>query len=103
MKKQISESVNDIKDSLDGATLQQAIEMLHDLARTHGEDATLSIGTESYPYENYEYAYIKVKIQREETDEEYNKRIVQEKYYDDMRKKADLEAYERVKKSMEQK
>jgi hypothetical protein len=39
-----------------------------------------------------------LKAERLETDDEYNKRIVQEEYYREMTEKRDREEFERLKK-----
>ena len=104
MKRFIVETVDNIKYDLHGKSITDAIKALTALATEHGEDATLDIGQEceSYSYSEKEYAYVRLTIRRLENDEEYQKRTAQEAEY--LRRQAanDLEAYNRVKKSMEE-
>lgn len=88
---------DDVKYSLSGK-LSEALEEIQKLIEEHGADATLDIDKECEAYSDYEYAYARVYIMREETDEEYAKRVAQEKKYAEQREQQDREAYERLKK-----
>lgn len=100
-KKFVNEAVASIKEQLDGYTLEQAIVTLIALRDKHGPSATIDIGQESEPYCDSEYAFVRIKIRRLETDEEFDKRVKIEEQWVEQRRIADLAAYERVKKSLE--
>lgn len=91
-----------IKYDLDGRTIAEAILRLHALGAEYGIDARIDIGQEYEAYgSDREYTYVRLTVQREETDEEYEKRTAREKHYADMRAADDLAAYERVKRAKE--
>ena len=102
-RKIVNESVADIKYDLSGKTIAEAIKRLKLLAKEHGEDATIDVGQEheAYSYSDDQYAYVRLYVKREENDAEYEKRVAQEKKWEDQRRQADLDTYERVKSSLE--
>jgi hypothetical protein len=65
----------DLKDFLDGATLSDAILQLQRWIQIYGSDAKVHIGEDRVPYEDYYEAYLKIGVEREETDEEYSGRL----------------------------
>lgn len=86
---------------LHGHTIAEALLRLHDLGVEYGFDAKIDIGQEceAYSYSDKEYAYVRLTVLREETDDEYERRTEREKQYADAREAADLAAYERIKRA----
>ena len=102
-RKIVDESVANIKYDLNGKTILEAIERLKLLATEHGETAMIDIGQECepYSYSDDQYAYVRLYVKRKENDVEYEKRITDEKRWEDQRRQTDLDTYERVKSSLE--
>lgn len=100
-KKLITEVASDIKRDLHCRTIADAIIRLKELASKYGEDAVIDIGQEYAAYSDDQYAFVRLTIDRPETNAEYEKRMADEKHWEDCQRAADLEAYERVKKSMD--
>lgn len=100
-KKIVTATATDIKYDLDGHTIAEALLRLHDLGVEYGFDAKIDIGQECEPYSNSEreYAYARLTVLREETDDEYSRRVALEQCYADARQAADMAAYERIKRA----
>lgn len=86
-----------VSDAIDGHSIGEAINRLEELKAKYGNDATLDIGTESYPYDDNEYPRVFIAFQRDETDQEEAHRLEQE----EIRKRQRRVAYEALKKEFE--
>lgn len=78
---------------LDGS-LKSAFHAIRTLIETYGEDASLSL--EEGPYDDDRRLYLYKNMQ--ETDEQYNARIVQEEKYEMLRVERDKKEFERLSK-----
>jgi len=106
MTKKIIEVVarDDVKYALKG-TLDETLKEVKQLIKEYGKDARLDIDAEceSYSYTDTRYAYARIFVKREETDEEYSKRMAQEAQYAEMRAELDKAEYARLKKQFGEK
>lgn len=81
------------------STLGSALETIQRLVEKYGEKA--DIDTYSYAYSDTEYLY--VYAEREETDEEMQRRILQEERWEKRREEQEKADFERLKKKFESK
>lgn len=96
-KKEIYVEVDKI--NLDGCTGKEIIALIQDLESTYEKHGGVffSENTRTHPYDDNEYKYIAVMISREETDEEYNRRIEHEKINKERQLKYKREQFEKLK------
>ena len=91
MKQKVMGIVDDYVD-IDYATLGEFRDRIDAWIKQHGSNAMFEC------IDDYDSKRIVIKAERLETDEEYNKRIVQEEYYREMTEKRDREEFQRLKK-----
>jgi len=97
LKKEIHVEVDTI--DLSGSTGKEVIELIQNLESTYENYGGVFFveQTKNYNYSEDEYKYIAVYISRQETDEEYNKRILAEKEIKDRQLAYKREQYEKLK------
>lgn len=102
-KKTITAVVRDIKYELEGSLLS-AIQTLQNYSGELGPTAKLSIGEagEPYDYSDAQYAYVKITVEREETDEEYALRQAHEEAHRLRMEERDRNEYERLQAKFKQ-
>lgn len=96
MKKMVDTELTEVKDSLDGATLNEVLVKVQQWIAVLGGESKLSIGTQSYPYENYEYACVRIMGMREEADDVYNERLANEARWAKQQEDRDAAEYKRL-------
>lgn len=99
MTKKIIEVIltDDVKYQLQG-TLANAYNVIAQLIQQYGPDARLDIDRECEAYCDYWSAYARIYGKREETDDEYAKRLNEEKKYTDQQAAREVAEYERLRK-----
>ncbi len=93
MKKEVWDIVEDYVD-MDYATLGEFRDRIDAWIKQHGSNAMFEFQDDFDGFGRH----IVLKAERLETDDEYNKRIVQEEYYREMSEKRDREEFQRLKK-----
>lgn len=93
MKKKVWDIVETYVD-IDCSTLESFSNQIDSWKKEYGSSAMFEFQDD---YDGYS-KHLVLKAEREETDEEYNKRIVQEEYYREMTEKRDREEFQRLKK-----
>lgn len=88
---------DDVKYALNGK-LKDALKEIQTLIEEHGEDATLDIDRECEAYSDHYYAYARIYVKREETDQEFATRLTKEAKRKAERVARDKAEYERLKK-----
>jgi hypothetical protein len=96
-KIKITKYSDDLKDSLDGFTLSDAATQILRWINTYGGDAVLDIGTDREPYSESEYATLRIKVYREETDEEYAERLRRQESINLTKEQQERALYEQLK------
>ena len=94
-KKMISVKACDVY--IEGDTVQGFIKECQRYLEDYGPTARFAMEYDRYA----EKDYLVVNYEREETDEEYEKRLKQEEQFKSYRDKRDAEEYERLKKKFE--
>lgn len=80
-------------------SLKDALALIKDLIEEYGEDTKLNWNPYNhYPYDSEPTPIFEILINREETDEEYSKRLEQEAKYKAAQEARDRAAYEELKK-----
>jgi|LakMenEpi03Aug12_release.lakeMendotaPanAssembly.Ray.scaffolds.fasta_scaffold25162_27 hypothetical protein len=79
---------------MDYATLESFSNQIDSWKKEYGSNAMFEFQDDFDGFGRH----IVLKAERLETDDEYNKRIVQEEYYREMTEKRDREEFERLKK-----
>lgn len=104
-KKMVSTDLTDVKGSLSGATLEEALHKIKRWIQEYGGNSTLDIGQEceSYSYSDKEYAYVRIVGMREESDEAYTKRLAQESDYKKRAEERDAAEYKRLQEKFGEK
>lgn len=86
----------DVKWNLCGS-LEHVRKEIDDLINRYGKDATLDIDAEYPDYGSHErYAFARVYIMREETDQEYAKRVAEEAKYREQMEARDRAEFQRL-------
>jgi predicted RNase H-like HicB family nuclease len=99
-KKMVDTTFCDVKYSLDGSTLEEALHKIKQWIQLYGGRAKFDIGQECESYSNsdMEYAYVNIVGKREETDEEYAKRTTQKAEHEARADARDKVEFERLQK-----
>lgn len=96
-KLKVTKYSEDLKDLLDGATLSDAVLQLQRWIQVYGSDAIVEISEERVPYEDYSEATLKIKVTREETDEEYAERLRRQESLNTTKEQQERALYEQLK------
>ena len=95
-KKMVETKLDDVKYSLDGCTLEEALHKVKQWIQLYGGKTKFDIGQESADYSSDEYAYVRLVGVREESDEAYNKRLAYEAEMKAFRDANDAAEYKRL-------
>jgi hypothetical protein len=96
MKKIVETELNEVKDYLDGTTLDSALVKIQEWIKTYGGDAKFNVDTDSYPYDTTEYARVRIMGMREEADHVYEERIKNEARWHQQQEERDAAEYKRL-------
>lgn len=103
-KKIIKVVVEDVSPYEFDTTLSSVKEKVDELIKEHGPDAHLDWDPDHwFPYDSSPSPRFRIRIDREETDEEYKARLEQERKIKEDQDERDRKEFERLKKKFEAK